>query len=250
MKKMNFRSMLMLTVMMSLVVSCGGDGDDERKGSERSVNLILSKSSVEIPYMTETSVTLEGIEISDCDVEIEDDWYADAIVKKSTNEVRIIARKVGKTKLIVSYRNVITKCDITVTSFNNYCGDPFLDVFGKTREEIINIHGIPDSSGNDYIVYGDHIYEFKNGVLSYICNFDVRVVVNKNGTILKPSYFAEDAHNSLTERYEYITKTGNIEYFKYKNVCYIASAPGTGKNGFNWQFYYAPSLEEVQDLIN
>lgn len=204
----------------------------------RDVEISLNKKEITIPYKSTENIEVKGVELDRCDIKVEDNFYAYA----STNngEIEIEGRKVGTTKLTVSYGEKKSECAITIIPMSTFCGTPmlhfnsnYLDIKNKCKDIIKEDNNLLICKENDIF----HHYLFKDNHLILVMSY-----INANSDT--SSNFL-NAYNSMNERYRFMTNAGNNIYWyqQHEKQFYIVSVQD--KKSKDWYFFYSPS----QDLI-
>lgn len=192
---------------------------------------------MEIPYKSKKHIHINGIELDECEVKIEDEYYAYASI--NNGNVEIEGRKVGDTKLIVSYGSSNAECLLKITPINSFVGSPILQ-FGMSYSNIKEMcHSINKEDETGFTCNeGDilHRYIFENGRLVLV----ISCVNQREGS----SCFLE-VHKCMNERYNRLSNSNNIYWYQQPvEQFYIASVEVKRQKA--WIFFYSDS----KDLIN
>lgn len=215
--------------------------------AEEGITLSLSKTNVAFPCGSSTYLDIEGIEIDKCSLKIQNSTIAYASERNS--QIKIEARKVGMTKLIVSYKDLQAECNVTITPMYMLCGNPILE-FGKKKDYIkekcanlshdsVNENCIRfRETSNRFII--NHYYMFVEDKLQFVCS-QVEALYAKN------NLFFEAGH-CMDERYEKISGDMSIEWYQYNDDFFITSL-NSGFNSNKWMFCYAPTKEIMDKML-
>lgn len=200
----------------------------------------LDRSNLEIPYKSVRYIHANGIEVDKCDIKIEDDYYADASI--NNGKIEIMGKKVGDTKLIVSYDDNKAVCQLRITPMNNFCGNPILQ-FGMSYSEIKDMC---------HIVYKEDKTGFtcKEGDIlhHYLFENDKLVLVVSCVNPQKSSSHLLEVFNSMNERYKNMSNSNNIYWYQQPvEQFYVASIEG--KSQKTWFFFYSASEDLIKKNI-
>ena len=200
-------------------------GCSDNNSEEKTINFSFSKSEMSIAVGTEYDLSLNEIDIEECNIYSEDEFIAE--VSSYSGKANISARHTGSTKIIAEYKDKKAECRITVTSLVNYIGNPILD-FGASKDEIkIKLKGEILQEASDrieckedfkYPIY--NTYHFKDDKLECIYS---EVNVNTNSINIM---------NSLLERYKYISSESNVHWFSRPNKFIIRENERGGNGGY------------------
>lgn len=212
--------------------------------SNTNVEIIISKKDVDVILRSIVVIDVEtkGVEINDCLVKIEDDYFAWATIQNG--KIEIEGKKVGKTKLIISYKEEFAVCNINVTPINNFCGNPILK-FGADKDTIKNLcnGNISEESNTSFFHVESeftYIYYFNNDNLYMVITF----INSLNGYM---EYM--DVYKTLTERYTFISDyQQNMKWFQCKNEFFALTIENKDKN--NLCIIYSQQKKHIDAALN
>lgn len=243
-EKNNFKSILSQKLQLFLNDTWLNSNYRPKEIEKEVVKIKLDKDKLDIPCKASAYLSVDGVDIDKCDVEMEDEYYAYASKRKGKIEVE--GRKVGTTKIIVSYGSNKAECVVCITPINTFCGNPILQ-FDKLYSDIENMcKSITNKSKGKFITCKDgnifHHYLFEEDKLVLIVSY---IKQEEEKTI---SYFL-DAFNTMNERYNHINNIGsNIHlYQQHEKQFYIASVEDSDSR--DWYFFYSPSKEIIDKNI-
>lgn len=244
------KRILFLLAMLPMMFACSSSGDEPKESS-----LSLSKNKIEIEYSGEDFVDIQGVESSECNVFVEDDYFARLNIVANT--IKVQAEKVGKTNIIVKYKGQEQNCEVSITPIVNYIGIP-ITAIGESMEYI------KENEKSDFVDEGfqrlsyydgdipfgaNHRYNFEDDKLKYIITYiDIsRLSGGSSYSVLK-----ERAGASLDERYtfiqDYTGKYQDILIYSLKNNLYVGARLAGGNGG--WYICYAKTLDEVKEILD
>lgn len=244
MKKTIFILAMALPVMFA---SCSDTEEGEN------TNIILDKTTINIPYQGEEFVSISGAD--EYNIKVDDEYFITA--SYADGGMRIFAFKVGTTRIVVSNKNTEVECIVNVTPVIDYIGIPII-AFGENKEYILS-----QESNEQLMDYEDrisfvdkeipfwanHTYHFDNGKLNYILT-KIEIPNSNGGNSL--SMFLERVGESLQERYSFLEAYSGIHQdiyiYTFKNEYYIGARLRGGNGG--WYICYAESLEQLKDILD
>lgn len=164
-------AMLLAVVLMPLLNSCGGD--DEATIETPTVDISLSRQSVEMTYGGSEIVYCNNVNVAECDIKIEDDYVVSVSISK--NAINIISKHVGKTKISITKNGLSGMIDVTVHPTVNIIDIPYI-AYGVTKDDIKSRYSSSEIYKEDkytLVIHKSspllyHYYYFKNGLCNSI----------------------------------------------------------------------------------
>ena len=222
---------------------------EEKTVAEEGETLSLNKTEITIPCGSFGYIDIIGVKPDMCDLNIQDGRIGYAIEEDS--RIKIDGRKVGETKLKVSYKDLKAECTIKITPMNMFCGNPILD-FGKDMDYIKekckdlphnqeiekSIINCQERIGNFQII---HRYIFQENKLIFVVSrISCLNPKDKNNLFI-------NALNCMNERYDNINSDTKIMWYQYKDDFYITSV--NFSNQGEWLFCYTPTKEIMDQKL-
>lgn len=199
-------------------------------------NFSLSENEISIPVEDEANITINGVNIDDCELFSENDFVAEVI--NYSGKINITAKHTGETYIHVRYKNLKDSCKVVVSSLINYIGNPILD-FGASKSEIkAKLKGEIQQESSDRIEIKDDFkypiystYHFKDDKLECVYS-SVNVITDWINIT-----------NSLLERYDYLSSESDVHWYSYPNKFIVRENKAGGNGGF--QVRYAKDKETI-----
>ena len=229
------RKTIYLLVALALV-ACDKDGG-EGTASEPIKKVVLSKHSIEIPYRGETTLSVTGDDVANCDWESSDEFVADVSYKGNVK-----AWHVGTAVIYVSNGESKDSCLVTVTPINT---DAYVPVIkwgiskNQLKEAETNAIETEKDSYIDYKVNGEPIYvtyQFEGGKLA--CS---KVDINRT------QLTTTDACMSLMEYFD-LTTTSSSGIILQRDGCFAVIKSKGGNGGI--RIFYGESLDDIKKFYS
>lgn len=217
MKKILFLMMAALTIL-----GCSKDSNDP----DGIIDISFSKNEINIPVGDEINITINGVDISQCNLYSENDFIANVLALGG--KANISAEHTGSTKIIAEYKNKKAECVVNVTSLINHIGNPNL-LFGSSMSEIKKtVKGTIETESDKSIEFKEDFeypiytsYYFNNDKLECVCS-----QVNITNDFIKVT-------NSLKERYKYISSESKVHWYSNPNMFLIRMYEKDGNGGYS-----------------
>ena len=219
---------------------------------DENVKLELSKKAIDVLCGSFVYIDVLGdVDVNKCSIDMDDNNLAFA--EKENSKIKVKGKKVGETKITVTYKTLKVECSINITPMCYFCGNPILE-FGKDFQYIkekcynmiyYNVDEITCKDDNirckeiieNYTI--THYYIFEDNKLIFAFSF-----IPKNSQ--KYNIYIESS-NCMYERYDSISSNNNVQWYQYKSDYYIGSADWVSKGG--WFFFYSRSKEMIDEKL-
>ena len=243
------KKILFLLAILPTIFSCSSSEDAQEQ------KLSLSKNNLTIQYKGEDFLDINGVNSSECNISIEDDYFGRINVVGNT--IKVQAEKVGKTNIFVRYNNQENTCKLEVTPIVNYIGIPIVGL-GENMDYIKENekNQFIDESASKLTYYdknipfgANHYYNFKGGELNYIVTY---IEISKLSGGSSMSTFKEKVGASLDERYSFIQqykgKYQDILIYTFKSNFFIGARLAGGNGG--WYICYSKTLDQIKNILD
>ena len=216
--------------------------------------ITLSTTELLIPFGVQKSVAVSGVNATECDVQIEDDYVAS--VSAARNLINVTGKHVGSTKITLSNQGRTAELTVRVNPTRNLFGNPCV-MIGERYE---TVYAVLNPAA--YQVSPPYIYEYDDYTIDFISRryyfaadtlqyIGATISVNTRSAdyYQYPQYLKEYAE--LDEIYNCKRFSNGVIYiFNRNNDYYIGLREKGQSDSPGWYVFYFKTKQEIIDKMD